>query len=197
MQPNQLLTIDQVNALAKKAGYDPINLRTILDVESSGHGFSTVTGRLIIQFEPSWFKKTDKEWREHTASGVWLNNGIGNQTQEWDAFNDAFKSNPTAAMLSTSIGLPQVMGFHYSSLGFKAVGDMWDFAKVSEANQVDLMIRFIKLNPKLDKAVKFSNWDDVAYYYNGAGYKELAARTGSLPYNLRLERSKEHLLQAA
>ena len=42
----------------------------------------------------------------------------------------------------------------------------------SEAHQVDLAIRFIKANPKLDKALKNKDWVTVAYCYNGAGYKK-------------------------
>ena len=75
-------------------------------------------------------------------------------------------------MESTSIGMMQVMGFHWKLLGFKSVGEMWDYAKQSEANQVDMAIRFIKSNTKLDAGVRFKNWNTVAYYYNGAKYKD-------------------------
>jgi hypothetical protein len=197
MQPNQLLTAAQVSQLAISAGYKPENLRAILDVESSGHGFSTITGRLIIRFEQSWFKREKKDWQNDTAHLAWLNPGSGNQTDQYLAFNNAFAEDPKAAMLSTSIGLPQIMGFHFDELGFKSVGEMWDFAKVSEANQVQLMIRFIKNNPKLDHAVKNGDWPTVAYYYNGAAYKELAAKTNSVPYDLRLAHSAASFSNAA
>ncbi len=194
MQPHQLLTSDTIDHLAITNGYDPASLKAVLDVESSGHGFSTVTGRIIIQFEPNWFKRKFEDWKDFSTNTIWVNNGIGNQTEEWNAFNDAWKVNPTAAMLATSIGLPQIMGFHYADLGFKTVDAMWDFAKESEANQVAMMIKFIKLNPKLDKALKTDNWANFAYYYNGAGYKELAKRTKSLPYDERLANSKAHFI---
>jgi len=49
-------------------------------------------------------------------------------------------------MKSTSIGLMQIMGFHFSELGFKTVGEMWDYAKISEKNQIELALKFIKNN---------------------------------------------------
>lgn len=157
------LTDGQIAELACKHGYGFAALKAIIDVESGGIGFSTTTGKIIIQFEPHWFQK---------YTGVRLANGVENQTHEWEAFNKAFKLDPDAAMMSTSIGLMQVMGFHYKMLGFKSVGEMWDFAKISEANQVELAIRFIKSNTKLDGALKSKNWPIVAYYYNGELYKK-------------------------
>jgi hypothetical protein len=166
------LTTDQIIALAQKHDYDPAMLKAIIAVESGGIGFSKITGRIIIQFEPLWFKRECSEWRQHSANHTWFNNGVGNQDIEWRAFDDAFKIDPDAAMKSTSIGMMQVMGFHYDSLGFKTVGEMWDYAKESEANQVDLAIRFIKSNPKLDQAVKDKNCALIAYYYNGSEYEK-------------------------
>lgn len=197
MDPSQILTGAQVIYLANANGYQPSSLNAVLSVESSGHGFSTVTNRIIIQFEPAWFKREYALWAEHANGSVWLNNGIGNQTEEWNAFNDAWKDDPTAAMLSTSIGLPQIMGFHYASLGFKSVGDMWDYAKVSEANQVSMLIKFLKANPVLDTALKNKDWPNFAKYYNGAGYLELAAKTNSIPYDQRMANADADYLKAA
>lgn len=166
------LTTDQVKNLALINGYESPALKAVINVESSGHGFSEVTGRIIIQFEPSWFKRLYKDWSAHAAGHTWKNNGVSNQTIEWQAFNDAFAINKEAAMQATSVGMMQVMGFHYKLLGFKSAGEMWDYAKESEANQVDLGIRFIKSNSKLEKALKEKDWATFAYYYNGAGYKK-------------------------
>lgn len=162
------LTKQQIIDLAKENGYEYAALNAIIKVESGGIGFASDTGKILIQFEPSWFKRK----APYTPSGAWSVNGVEKQSREWIAFNDAFKKNPNAAMESTSIGMMQVMGFHYKMLGFKTVGEMWDYAKVSEANQVDLAIRFIKNNPKLDKALKAKDWATVAYYYNGSAYKK-------------------------
>lgn len=96
------------------------------------------------------------------------------QPGEWAAFNYAFSINPDAAMQSTSIGLMQVMGFHYQKLGFASVGAMWDYGKESEANQADIGLRFIKAkgNEKMFNALKTKDWATFAFYYNGAQYKK-------------------------
>lgn len=165
------LTDSQIRSLALVNGYDYAALRAVIEVESNGNGFAN-NGKLIIQFEPSWFKRTYADWKKADKNSTWINNGVGNQREEWMAFNSAFKQSPAAAMKSTSIGMMQVMGFHCRLLGFKTVGEMWDYAKVSEANQIDLGIRFIKSNNKLDKALKAKDWATFAYYYNGSAYKK-------------------------
>lgn len=154
--------------LAAKHGYTFSRLNAVVEVESGGIGFAKDTGKIIIQFEPQWFKRK----APYTPSGKWSLNGVERQSQEWIAFNDAFSKNPNAAMESTSVGLMQVMGFHYKLLGFNTVGEMWDYAKISESNQLELAIRFIKSNPKLDKALKTGDAETFAYYYNGSQYRK-------------------------
>lgn len=167
------LTTNQISDLACKYGISYASLKAIIEVESGGIGFASDTGKIIIQFEPSWFKRKSP----YTPSGKWSQNGVERQSQEWLAFNDAFSKNPNAAMESTSIGLMQVMGFHYSLLGFKTVGAMWDFAKVSEANQLELGLKFIKSNEKMYNALKANDFNTFAYYYNGSAYKKFNYHT--------------------
>lgn len=169
---NQKLTDIQVRDLAANHGYPYAMLKAIIAVESGGIGFSRITGKIIIQFEPSWFKREYADWKKFSEGRTWINNGVGNQEIEWKAFDDAFSIDANAAMESTSIGMMQVMGFHWKELGFESVGAMWDYAKECEANQIDIAIRFIKSNAKLDQAVKNKDCVTTAYYYNGAGYKK-------------------------
>lgn len=166
------ITTSQIADLACKHGYTFARLNAVVKVESGGIGFDPKTGKIIIQFEPHWFKRKNTDWIKDTKNTTWQVNKVDGQAKEWSAFNSAFASDPNAAMESTSIGLMQVMGFHYKTLGFKTVGAMWDFAKISEANQLELAIRFIKSIPKLDKALKSGDAATFAYYYNGSGYKQ-------------------------
>ena len=103
-------------------------------------------------------------------SGLWASNKVDTQAREWEAFNDAFKRNPTAAMESCSIGRMQVMGEHLKRLGFKSVGGMWDFAKKSEKNQLWLGLKFIQTDTALFLALLRKDWKTVAYRYNGKNY---------------------------
>lgn len=162
------ITKQEYQELSEEFGIPAVNIKKIVAVESGGLGFSKETGKIIIQFEPSWFKRK----APYTPSGKWSLNKVDKQTEEWKAFNDAFSKNPNAAMESTSVGLMQVMGFHYKLLGFKTIGEMWDYAKTSEVNQLRLGLRFIKTNKKMYNAIITGDWDTFAYFYNGEQYKK-------------------------
>lgn len=162
------LTNTEVRLIGLEFGVSYSKLQAVKQVESGGKGFDDVTGKILIQFEPKWFKRKSP----YTPSGLWSVNGVERQAQEWKAFNDAYKSDPDSAMESTSIGLMQVMGFHWKLLGFLSVGQMWDFAKKSEANQLRLGLMFIKTNKKMFTALQNSDWRTFAYYYNGEQYEK-------------------------
>ena len=168
---NKRLTNAQINELAIDSGYDYRVLKSIIQVESGQHGFHPVTGKIIIQFEPVWFKRLYKNWPQGSRHTTWQSNKVEIQAAEWAAFNSAFAVNADAAMKSTSIGMMQVMGFHYATLRFNTVGHMWDFAKESEYNQVLLALKWIKTVRPLHKAIKDKDWQKIAYYYNGANYR--------------------------
>lgn len=181
----------QINELAIKAGWEYSSLKAIIAVESGQIGFSSATDKIIIQFEPAWFKRLDKDWRSETANTTWQSNGVGDQKQEWLAFNSAYDCDPDAAMKSTSIGMMQLMGFHYGECGFKKVGDMWDYAKQSEYNQLDITIRWIKTVPVLDRAIKVFDPPKISLYYNGVDFAKfhypdrlIAARHLAQPFKI-------------
>lgn len=171
--------------IAKNNGLEFAALRAFIQVETGGIGFAKDTGKLIIQFEPVWFKRK----APYAPSGAWTLNKVDRQSQEWIAFNDAFKKYPDAAMESCSIGIGQIMGFHFKTLGYATVGEMWDDAKRGEYQQVLQMVRFIKSFPALYNALKEKNWHLVATYYNGSGYKQLAVKYGREPYDLSMAKA--------
>lgn len=168
--PAKKITQEQIRQIAHNNGYQYAALKAVIMVEGSGKGFDPTTGKILIQFEPSWYRKLDAE-DGFSGSGVWEENKVEKQSAEWEAFNSAFSLDPDAALGATSIGMMQVMGFHWKDLGFNSVGEMWDFAKESEANQVTLGVRFINKSQKLSTALKTLDWKTFAYYYNGPKYK--------------------------
>lgn len=170
---------------ACRIGVEPEALAAFVDVESGGKGFDESTGKILIQFEPTWFKRR----APYAPSGKWSVNGVEKQSQEWIAFNDAFAKDPIAAMESTSIGLGQVLGLHYKRLGYPSVGDMWDDAKKGEDRHIYQMSEFIRTDSILLSAIKLNDWHTVAVRYNGAGYKELAKKYGREPYNISMQKA--------
>ena len=152
-------------------------------VESPGHGFDSTTGKILIQFEPAWFRKNEP----YAPSGAWSVNGVERQKQEWIAFNNAFSIDKESAMLSTSIGLGQIMGFHYRRLGYRTVGEMWDDAKKGEHRQVWQLFQFIATDINLLVAVRSKYFSTIALLYNGAGYKKQALRLKITPYDEQMK----------
>jgi hypothetical protein len=181
------LTKEQLTAIAKSIGLGYPEFAAFIQVESGGAAF--INGKIVIQFEPAWFKHyaateyalyvklaAQKEHTDLEKSIIdeWsfvLKNKVEGQAGEWVAFNNAFKINQKAALLSTSIGLMQIMGFHFVECGYKTVNEMWDAFKASEYNQVEAGAKFIKSNKPLYMAIKEHNWAKAAYYYNGSNYK--------------------------
>ncbi|MPL74332.1 hypothetical protein SDC9_20204 [bioreactor metagenome] len=172
-----------VRKIASEFNIEFAALMAFIEVESSGKGFDPATGRIMIQFEPAWFRKL----APGAPAAEWSANKVDRQPAEWRAFNSAYVINPDAAMQSTSIGLGQVMGLHYKRLGYATVGTMWDDAKRSEEKQIWQIAKFITTDNKLLNALKNKNWHMVATLYNGAGYKALASRLGRTPYDISLK----------
>ena len=179
------ITDQQIRQIAEINGLGFAELKAFIEVESGGKGFDEKTGKIIIQFEPSWFKKK----APYAPSGAWSLNKVEVQSKEWIAFNDAFRKDPNAAMESTSIGMPQIMGFHWGRLGYKSVGEMWDDFKCGEYQQVLALVRFIKTDSKLYEALRKRDWHTVASIYNGKNYKEMAKVWKREAYNISLEKA--------
>lgn len=183
---NEIMKNNELNVMVKEAarmfGFTFHALRAVIEVETGGVGFDPVTRKIIIQFEPAWFRKK----APYAPSGKWSVNKVERQSQEWIAFNDAFAANPNAAMESTSVGLGQIMGFHFSRLGYKSVGDMWDDAKRGIERQIWQLCKFIKTDARLMRAMLAEDWTDFATIFNGAGFRELARKYGRVPYNVAL-----------
>lgn len=179
------ITEQQIRNLATENGIEYAALQAIIHVETPGNGFDQKTGKILIQFEPAWFKKK----APYAPSGNWSLNKVDVQSKEWPAYEDAYSKDPNAAMESTSWGMPQIMGFHWKLLGYSSVGEMVNDFKKGEFQQVAALCRFIRANPALLAALKYHDWHKVATLYNGAAYKEMAAKWGREPYNVSLEKA--------
>ena len=177
--------IQIIKKLSAQFGVDAATLASFIMTETGGKGFDDKTGKILIQFEPKWFKRQVP----YVPSGKWSVNKVDVQSKEWIAFNDAFAKNADGAMLSTSIGLGQIMGFHFKRLGFKSVGEMWDHAKKSLENQVWQICQFIQTDRDLKQAIIFKDWHKIAKIYNGSGYLELSKKIGREPYNITMEKN--------
>lgn len=181
-----MLSFDIGVALKKSgSGLDAKLLEAFIRVESGGKGFDSKTGKILIQFEPVWFKKM----QPYAPSGAWSVNKVEVQSKEWLAFNNAFSINPVSAMESTSIGLPQIMGFHWKRLGYENVGAMWDDFKVGIENQILALVKFIETDKELKMAMVGKDFEAIANIYNGADWAFIAKKYGREPYPIALQKA--------
>jgi hypothetical protein len=157
---NKRISNSELAQLAKEQGIPFANLKAFALVEGSGSGFNA-DDSLKIQFEPHHFK-LDK-----------IENGVGNQKEEYAAFNEAKAINLEAAQKATSWGMFQIMGFNYALAGYKSVAAMVAEFQLSEYYQVKAAIKFMKSTPGLFKAVCSGNWKVAAELYNGKAYWRL------------------------
>lgn len=159
------LTISDKKELAEKFGIEYKALCAVLKVESAGSGFSK-DGRIKIQFEPYHFRK---------YTNVRIKNGVENQKAEYRAYFQAIEERKhfthayiqEQAMLSTSWGLGQVMGFNHKAAGYDTVQEMVSTFNTSEYYQLEGMLNFIKSNKKMYLALINRDWKTFAYFYNG------------------------------
>ena len=161
IKPKFITEQDKIE-LAEKFGIEYRILCTVLKVESAGSGFSK-DGRIKIQFEPYHFRK---------YTGVRIANVVENQKKEYKAYFDAVDIDENAAMLSTSWGLGQIMGFNHKTAGYKTVQEMVQIFMQGEYYQLEGMLNFIKSHKKMFVALISKEWAVFAYYYNGKYYKK-------------------------
>jgi len=166
--------------LAQTYNLEVAIIKAINEVESSGCGFLS-DGRPRILFEAQWFGYftndrydsshphiSAKRWdRSLYATGNAEERGI----KEWQRLDEAAALDREAALKAASYGLGQVMGLNFDICGFSSVEELVDANRISEASQLDVMMRFIK-GKGLLKLLRSKQWESFAYNYNGEGYKQ-------------------------
>ncbi|MBD2700148.1 N-acetylmuramidase family protein [Spirosoma sp. BT702] len=174
MVPARLTSADYQQAAALlRTGVAEI--KAVRDVESAGYGFLP-DGRILIRFEGHRFRKeTGRIYdKSHpTLSHPYMPNCPHNKgpVHDYARLKIAMALNPTAALLSTSWGLFQVMGDEFWRCGFKDVHTFVDDLKKGEKQHLLAASKFI-ISKKLDDELRDHEWDGFAYGYNGEHYRD-------------------------
>lgn len=82
--------------------------------------------------------------------------------------------------MSFSLGLPQIMVYHYPLMGYKSPDEMWEDFEAGEIQQVQAYLVFILNYRKVDqddvsnymRALRDKNLSLIAEMYNGSNYKQ-------------------------
>lgn len=154
----------------------PAHIGAIVDVESAGAGYDPATHKAIIRHEAHWFQKltggrydVTHPWISHRYAERAQYPQPASQAKRWVALELAVSLDPSAALMSNSFGLGQVMGFNHALAGFT---DIWSFASAmakSEGEQLFAMIRFIG-SKGLAEPLRRGDWKAFAAGYNGEDF---------------------------
>lgn len=140
---------------AMQLGCKASAIKAVAMIESNGEGF-TSTGVVKTRLESQFLT------RYQTASGK--------APKSFLTFASAYAYDPSSAILSTSFGEFQVMGFNYKAAGYTTPQAYYRAVKSSAVSQLNSFVGFVKVN-KLAQYLKDQNWAGFAYRYNGPGYK--------------------------
>ena len=162
-------------------------IHALLDTESSGHGFDP-QGRPKMLFEPHIFYRhlVGDKLNQAVAAGLAYQNW-GEQPYPSDSYPRllaAIAIDETAALMSASWGLGQILGLNYATVGYSTPQAMVTAFCDSERMQLKAIVDFLKSN-HLDGALRSHDWAAVAAGYEGPGY----AKTH---YDKKLEASFKH-----
>ncbi len=172
---------------AAQLDLDPGVAVAVLVAESKGEPFGP-DGRMIIRFENHifyqyWGKANEARFRQHfsfDANQQWKGhhwrpdpNGAWqpmheHQAGEWQVFEFARRLDERAAMLSISMGAPQIMGFNHTAIGYTTVQAMFHAFQADVREQLVSFFRFMTVH-KLVDAVRGGDYVAFARIYNGPG----------------------------
>ncbi|MBK1874581.1 N-acetylmuramidase family protein [Marinobacter sp. 1-3A] len=169
------LTEKDIKAAAKKLGVQVAAIKAVTEIESRESGFLP-SGRPVILFERHiMYRRLLPSERAHNAVSF---PGIVNRKPggyvggegEWRRLRRACGIHEPTAIESASWGLFQIMGFHWRSLGYESAQKFYHKMILSEGEQLEAFVRFIKQDSHLHKALKDRDWPDFAERYNGPAY---------------------------
>lgn len=163
-------------------GVEEASIKAIASVESSGNGFITdsqgnkipkilferhVMFRRLRDFTPIKSKEMAAKYPDivNEKSG-----GYKGGLAEHERLQRAVLIDRTTALESASWGSFQLMGYHWSNLGYSSIQAFVN-AMYTEQGQLDAFVKFIKADNRLVKALKEKDWTNFARIFNGPEYK--------------------------
>lgn len=155
---------------AEELGCEVAAIKAVAEVESAGGGFLK-NGNIVIRFEGHVFRRETR--RKYDKSHPHLSYPFSahkSKSHGYTAFNEAFSLDPDSALLSTSWGKFQPMGFTHEEAGFDSVHDFVDYLKRGEREQLLAFVGLVRYRG-LDDELRRHDWAGFARVYNGAAYK--------------------------
>lgn len=164
------LTDAGIARAAASLGCEVAAIKAVIAVEALGQGFLP-DGRPKILFERHKFYQFTGGAHDRAApdlSNPKAGGYVGNEG-EYPRLYRALQLGGDAAVLSTSWGLGQVMGFNWELVGEKSLSGFLLAAHNNEESQLGLMLGYIR-NTGLADELRRKDWAGFARGYNGTGY---------------------------
>ena len=165
------MTRDGFAGTAGSLGVSAPEVWAVLSVETSACGFLP-DRRPTILFERHVFSRlTGGRFNDGDISDP-APGGYGPLgAAQYNRLNRALLLDRTAALMSASWGLAQLMGENYSAIGFAGVNEMVAAMSQSEDSQLGAFAAFLK-STGLDGPLRAHDWTSFARGYNGPGYSK-------------------------
>ena len=165
-------------ALAKKLGLEENVIKAVVAVESGGSGF-TKEGDVKIRFEGHKFMKylkgkgqdVEQLKKDGYSEVIYSYDEASKHKHGQKAFDKAAGLDKTSAMMSTSYGAFQIMGFNYKTAGYNSVEEFVE-AQNTNVGQIEAFMNFISSSPAMMKALKDKDFAKFAELYNGPKYED-------------------------
>ena len=175
MSNDKLLTEEDYEEAAARLGCEVAAIKAVAEVESSGGGFNS-DGSPKILFEGHIFSKYTNGRYDKSNPTIsytkWTKAYYRkNNIDEHKRLQQAIELDRNAALMATSWGKFQIMGFNYKACGFDDLQKFINAMFRSEGDQLLAFCGFILTN-KLDDELRELRWADFARRYNGPAYAE-------------------------
>jgi hypothetical protein len=173
-----MITEIQFEKSAFALGVEPAVIKAVAEVESNGEGF-LADGNVKILFEPHIFWKQLRQkginpelhqrGNEDILYPIWKPGKYGPVSKQHERMNRAAAINREAALLSSSWGKFQIMGFNYRKCNCDTVEEFISRLQSSEDEHLTTFICYIE-NTFLDDELKAHDWKSFSRSYNGPLY---------------------------
>lgn len=178
---------------------DVPSIKAVVAVESAGSGFLSDDRPKILFEGHKFWKELEKKGTFDLAELAskhpdivykkWTKKYYKGGIAEYERFDKAALIDKDSAMMATSWGMFQIMGFNYATCGYNSVGDFVEDMHISELQHLKAFGHFIE-NNNLVTHLKNHDWASFARGYNGSGY-------AANKYDVKLEQkyneySKQH-----
>lgn len=161
------LTEANYERAAERLGCEIAAIKAVWEVEAGGRHFRP-DDSVIRRFEPHHFPR--QHW---DAIGFWVQAGeapwrASLRLSDEEMFQKAVRRDCVAAMIASSWGAPQIMGFNAEAAGFESAQAMVEHMAIGAGHQLGAFVQLIEAWG-LATTLRAHNWTAFAARYNGSG----------------------------